>query len=166
MYLPHEPYLPEIKMGPRVTSTCLVSFGHLWVLILVHQHSTIYGSSLGGRVLDDYVPARFYGFCFSNRKSKYVWNQQSNRPLRLSNKWKFRIFNEILKLSKESRREFCSYDTIEELDILKWRLVDLESDNNISSHLFDIESVEKRITKVMIFSMRKSKKSTVTTATW
>jgi len=29
MYLPREPYLPEIKMGPRVSNTCLVSFGPL-----------------------------------------------------------------------------------------------------------------------------------------
>jgi len=28
-YLPREPYLPEIKMGPSVTSTSLVSFGPL-----------------------------------------------------------------------------------------------------------------------------------------
>jgi len=27
--IPREPYLPEIKMGPRITSTCLVSFGPL-----------------------------------------------------------------------------------------------------------------------------------------
>jgi len=37
-----------------------------------------------------------------------------------------RIVKEILKVSKESRREFgrTYYDTIEELDILKWPLVD------------------------------------------
>jgi len=29
MYLPREPYSPEIRMGPRVTSTFLVSFGPL-----------------------------------------------------------------------------------------------------------------------------------------
>jgi len=62
------------------------------------------------------------------------------------------IFKEILKVSKESRREFGSiyYDTIEELDILKWRLVDLQSENNIDSHLFDIENVENRITELMM----------------
>jgi len=62
------------------------------------------------------------------------------------------IFKEILKVSKESRREFGSiyYDTIEELDILKWRLVDLQSENNIDSHLFDIENVENRITELMV----------------
>jgi len=33
MYFPREPYLPEIKMAPRVTSTCFVSFGPLvWTL--------------------------------------------------------------------------------------------------------------------------------------
>jgi len=62
------------------------------------------------------------------------------------------IFKEILKVSKESRREFGNiyYDTIEELDILKWLLVDLESDNNIGSHLFDIENVENRFTELMM----------------
>jgi len=62
------------------------------------------------------------------------------------------IFKEILKVSKELRREFGSiyYDTIEELDILKWRLVDLQSENNIDSHLFDIENVENRITELMM----------------
>jgi len=29
MYLPREPYLTEIKMGPRVTSTRVMSFGPL-----------------------------------------------------------------------------------------------------------------------------------------
>jgi len=60
------------------------------------------------------------------------------------------IFKDILKVSRESRREFGSvyYDTIEELDFLKRRLVDLQSDNNIGSHLFDIENVENRITEL------------------
>jgi len=63
-----------------------------------------------------------------------------------------RIFKEILNVSKESRREFGSiyYDTIEELDIQKWRLVYLQSENNIDSHLFDIEDVENRITELMM----------------
>jgi len=62
------------------------------------------------------------------------------------------IFKDILKVSRESRREFGSvyYDTIEELDFLKRRLVDLQSDNNIGSHLFDIENVENRITELMM----------------
>jgi len=63
-----------------------------------------------------------------------------------------RIFKEILKVSKESGRESGSiyYDTTEELDILKWPLVDLESDNNIGSHLFDIGNVENRFTELMM----------------
>jgi len=62
------------------------------------------------------------------------------------------IFKEILKVSKESRREFGSiyYDTIEELDIPIWLLVDLESDSHIGSHLFDIENVENRFTELMM----------------
>jgi len=42
------------------------------------------------------------------------------------------------------------YDTTEELDILKWLLVDLESDSNIGSHLFDIENVENPFTELMM----------------
>jgi len=63
-----------------------------------------------------------------------------------------RIFKEILKVSKEWLRKFGSiyYDSIEELDILKWRLVVLQSENNIGSHLFDIENVENRITELMM----------------
>jgi len=55
----------------------------------------------------------------------------------------------ILKVSKETRRELGSiyYDTIEELDILKWRLVDLQSENNIGSHFFELEN---RITELMM----------------
>jgi len=62
-----------------------------------------------------------------------------------------KIFKEILKVSKELRREFGSiyYDTIEELEILKWRLVDLQSENNIDSHSY-IENVENRITELMM----------------
>jgi len=48
---------------------------------------------------------------------------------------------------------------------MKWPLVDLESDNNIGSLLFDIENVENRFTELMettnfhhqIFLLRKSK---------
>jgi len=63
-----------------------------------------------------------------------------------------RFFKEILKVSKESRRELGSiyYDTTEELDILKWRLVDLQSDYNFGPHRFDIENVENRITELMM----------------
>jgi len=63
-----------------------------------------------------------------------------------------RIFKEILKVSKELGREPGSiyYDTTEELDILKWPLVDLESYNNIGSHLFDIGNVENRFTELMM----------------
>jgi len=74
-----------------------------------------------------------------NWKSKDAWNQQ------------IRIFKEILKVSKESLREFGIYcDTIEELDILKWHLVVLESANNIGYRLFDIENVENQITELMM----------------
>jgi len=63
-----------------------------------------------------------------------------------------RIFKEILKVSKELGREPGSiyYDTTEELDILKWPLVDLESYNNIGSHPFDIGNVENRFTELMM----------------
>jgi len=48
-----EPYSPEIKMGPRVTSTCLVSFGPLVCTALSAfnvQQYTIYNQGLKGCV--------------------------------------------------------------------------------------------------------------------
>jgi len=73
MYLPREPYMPEIKMGPRVTSTCLVSFGHLFVLLLVHQRSTICNTFVVCctfyRLHFIYLP--FYNGVFRSEASQY-----------------------------------------------------------------------------------------------